>query len=213
MVIVGKIIEVWQSQSLSIRTLEHLYMFGIAIIIASSISIGLAIIVYSLPKIAHIAFNTFNVVQTTPALALLVILIPLCGLGKIPTIIASILYAILPIFRNTYAGLVGVNKEYIEVAQSMGLSSKEILIKVRMPLALPLIAAGVRIAIVFTMGIVTLGGLIAAGGLGAPLQTGIHLYDKEIIIITGLWVAILAVVFDFLGYLVEKRLKVKYRNV
>jgi osmoprotectant transport system permease protein len=92
----------------------------------------------------------------------------------------------------------------------MGLAEKEILWHIRIPLALPLIAAGVRIAIVFTMGVITLGGLIAAGGLGGPIQTGIHLYDKDIILVTGLWIGILAVLVDSIGSWIEKLLNRRY---
>jgi osmoprotectant transport system permease protein len=185
-------------------------MFGIALFLATVIGIIIALLLFATNKSAHVTFNILNVIQTTPALALLVILIPLFGLGKMPTIITSILYAVLPVARNAYAGLVSVRKEHAEIAEMLGLSRKEILFQVRIPLALPFIAAGVRIAVVFTMGVVTLGGLIAAGGLGAPLQTGIHLYDKDIILITALWVAILALGFDFIASLMEKRLRIRY---
>ena len=127
-----------------------------------------------------------------------------------PTIAACILYSILPIARNTYTGLTSVSEEYVEVARAIGMSEREIMLKVRFPLALPLIAAGFRIALVFTMGVVTLGGLIAAGGLGAPLQTGIHLYDGGIILVSGIWVGILAVIFDGIAGIVEKMLHRRY---
>jgi osmoprotectant transport system permease protein len=185
-------------------------MFGVSLAIAVLVGVVLGVLLYKSPKLANTTFNSLNVVETVPTLALLVLLIPFLGLGAAPTIFASILYAILPVARNTYTGLAYTKKEYLEVATAMGLTSKEILLKIRVPLALPLIAGGIRIALVFTMGVVTLGGLIAAGGLGAPLQTGIHLYDKGIILVTGLWVGILAVVLDWIGGLVEKRFEVSY---
>jgi osmoprotectant transport system permease protein len=135
---------------------------------------------------------------------------PFFGIGYKPTMIASILYSILPVARNTYVGLTQVDKQYLESARAMGLKEREILWNIRIPLALPMIAAGIRIAIVFTMGVVTLGGLIAAGGLGGPIQTGIHLYDKDIILVTGLWIGILAVLVDSIGSLFEKYLNRKY---
>jgi osmoprotectant transport system permease protein len=135
---------------------------------------------------------------------------PFFGIGYKPTMIASILYSILPVARNTYVGLIQVDKKYLECARAMGLQEREILWNIRIPLALPMIAAGIRIAIVFTMGVITLGGLIAAGGLGGPIQTGIHLYDKDIILVTGLWIGILAVLVDSIGSLIEKVLNRKY---
>jgi osmoprotectant transport system permease protein len=179
-------------------------MFGIALLSAIFIGVLLGVILYKKPRLADMVFNSLNVVETVPTLALLVLLIPILGLGAEPTIFASILYAILPVARNTYTGLANTNKDYLDVAKAMGLTSREVLLKIRAPLALPLIFGGIRIALVFTMGVVTLGGLIAAGGLGAPLQTGIHLYDKNIIVVAGLWVGILAVILDAVGGILER---------
>jgi len=201
---------VWESQNLAQRTLEHLRMFGIALALSVVIGVLLGLYLYRRPKLAPIAFNVLNILETVPTLALLVLLLPLLGLGEKPTIAASVIYSILPIARNTYTGLTSVERSYIEVAEAIGLSEREILIKVRFPLALPLIAAGVRIAVVFTMGVVTLGGLIAAGGLGAPIQTGIHLYDRDIIVVTGLWVGLLALILDGVAALIERYLRGRY---
>ena len=203
---------VWESQHLTQRTVEHLRMFGIALLLAVAIGVLLGILLYRRPKLASLTFNVLNVLETVPTLALLVLLLPLLGLGEKPTIAASVIYSTLPIARNTYAGLTSVEKSYIEVAEALGLTEGEILTKVRLPLALPLIAAGIRIAVVFTMGVVTLGGLIAAGGLGAPLQTGIHLYDRDIILVTGLWVGILALLLDGVAALIERYLRGRYRG-
>jgi len=201
---------VWESQNLTQRTLEHLRMFGIALALSIVIGVLLGLYLYRRPKLAPIAFNVLNILETVPTLALLVLLLPILGLGEKPTIAASVIYSILPIARNTYTGLTSVERSYIEVAEAIGLSEREILFKVRFPLALPLIAAGIRIAVVFTMGVVTLGGLIAAGGLGAPIQTGIHLYDRDIIIVTGLWVGILALILDGVAALIERYLRGRY---
>jgi len=201
---------VWESQNLAQRTLEHLRMFGIALALSVVIGVLLGLYLYRRPKLAPIAFNVLNILETVPTLALLVLLLPLLSLGEKPTIAASVIYSILPIARNTYTGLTSVERSYIEVAKAIGLSEREVLLKVRFPLALPLIAAGVRIAVVFTMGVVTLGGLIAAGGLGAPIQTGIHLYDRDIIIVTGLWVGALALILDGVAALIERYLRDRY---
>ncbi|RZN46825.1 ABC transporter permease [archaeon] len=200
--------DVWELQQLTQRTVEHLTMFAIALVVASIVGIIVGVIVYRRFRVATVLFNVLNIAETIPTLALLVLLLPLLGLGMKPTIVTSIIYSILPIARNTYTGLTSVDKEHILVAEALGLSDSEILRKVRFPLALPLIAGGIRIALVFTMGVVTLGGLIAAGGLGAPLQTGIQLYDKDIIIVTGLWVGLLALILDSVAGMIEHRLEV-----
>ncbi len=185
-------------------------MFGVALGLALIIGVFLGFVLYKRPKIAALTFNILNVIETVPTLALLVLFLPILGLGEKPTIAASVLYSILPIARNTYTGLTSVERSYLEVAEAIWLSEREILFKVRFPLALPLIAAGVRIAVVFTMGVVTLGGLVAAGGLGAPIQTGIHLYDRDIIVVTGLWVGILALILDGVAALIENYLRERY---
>ncbi len=186
-------------------------MFSVALFAAIIIGISVGLIVYSRDKIAEPVLNVFNIIETIPDIALLVLLLPIFGLGVAPTIAASILYSILPIARNTYTGLKNVSIEYIDIAQAMGLSSKDILLKVRIPMALPLIAGGIRIGIVFTMGVVTLGGLIAAGGLGTPLQNGVQLYEVDTILVVGLWTGVLAVILDGIAGLIENQLKMRYR--
>ena len=206
----SEIFQLWDMHKLGLRTLEHLSMFGLAMIFSIFLGIGIGIILYTNKKISNTVFNILNLIQVIPTLALLVLLLPLLGLGKLPTVVACILYSVLPIARNTYSGLANIGKDYIETGKAVGLSGKDILIKIRIPLALPLIAGGIRIAVVFTIGVITLGGLIAAGGLGAPLQTGIHLYDKPLILFTGIWVGLIALIFDGIGALGEKLLKKRY---
>jgi len=208
--ILTEVQRVWNTQLLSLRTLEHLYMFAIALFVSILAGVAVGVLIYRNPKLADPVMNGLNVVETIPDVALLVLLLPIFGIGAGPTVAASILYSILPIARNTYTGLANVPREYIEIAEALGLNPGEILMRVRFPLALPLIAAGIRIAVVFTMGVVTLGGLIAAGGLGAALQNGIQLYDMGTILVTGAWVGLLAVILDGGAGVVENRLKVRY---
>jgi len=197
---------VWEAQRLMDRTIEHLSMFAAAMVLATIIGVAVGVAVHRHARVSQVLFNMLNVAETIPTIALLVLLLPVLGLGSRPTIVTSVIYSVLPIARNTYAGLTSVSAEHLAVAEALGLSRREVLVHVRFPLALPLVAGGIRIALVFTMGVVTLGGLIAAGGLGAPLQTGIQLYDMDIIIVTGLWVGLLAVVFDALAGYAEHRL-------
>jgi len=195
---------------LTIKTIEHLSMVFVALAIIIVIGVAIGIFLYNKKYLSNIVLNILNIIETIPELVLLVILMPFFGIGYKPTMIASILYSILPVARNTYVGLIQVDKQYLESARAMGLAEREILWKIRIPLALPMIAAGIRIAIVFVMGVITLGGLIAAGGLGGPIQTGIHLYDRDIILVTGLWIGILAVLLDSIGSFIEKVLNRKY---
>lgn len=210
---IDTILGVWNTQNLSLKTVEHLSMFSWAL--GSSIIIGISIGVffYKRSKLANIVFNILNTIELIPTLALLILFLPIMGLGAAPTIAACVLYSILPIARNTYTGLTGLNKEYIEIAKGLGLSSREILLKIRVPYSLPLIMSGIRIAIVFTMGVITLGGLIAAGGLGEAIQTGLQFINMDIIIVSSIWVGVLAILFDGIAGFLEKMLKRRYEFV
>jgi osmoprotectant transport system permease protein len=185
-------------------------MLVVSLFFSILIGVLIGIFTYSNKKLANPTLNGLNVVETIPDVALLVLLLPVFGIGIKPTIIACILYSILPIARNTYTGLSSVPREYVEIAEALGLTRREVLFKVRFPLSLPLIAGGIRIAVVFTMGVVTLGGLIAAGGLGAALQNGIQLYDMGTILVTGAWVGLLAVFLDWIAGTIEEVLKKRY---
>ena len=204
---IDSIINIWFEKNLTIKTIEHLYMFSIALILAIIFGILLGLYLFKYPKQANIFFNILNVIETIPTIAFLIILIPIFGIGTSPTIAACVLYSILPISRNTYTGISSVDKKYIEFADGQGLTKKEILLKVRIPLSLPLIIGGIRIAIVFTMGVVTLGGLIAAGGIGESIQTSIATLNINAIIVAALWVGFLAVLFDGIAGYIERILQ------
>jgi osmoprotectant transport system permease protein len=201
---------VWNQFNLTQRTIEHIWMFSVSLVISVILGVTLGILLYRHRNYAEPALNGLNALETFPDMALLVLLIPIAGIGEVPTIIACILYSLLPVTRNTYTGLITVRPEILEAGTAIGLTEGEIVRNIRIPISLPMIAGGIRIAIVFTMGIVTLGGIIGAGGLGAPLQTGIVLLLPDVIIVTGLWVGILAVIFDGCAGLAEKRLAVRY---
>jgi osmoprotectant transport system permease protein len=185
-------------------------MFSIALFLSIIIGVLVGVFIYMKPKTANPVLNFLNIVETIPDLALIVLLLPILKLGAGPTIAACVLYSILPIARNTYTGLKNVDDQYTYVAQAIGLSPREALLKVRIPMSLPLIAGGIRIALVFCMGVVTLGGLVAAGGLGTVLQNGIQLYQKDAILVAGLWTGLLAVLLDGFAGLIEKKLHERY---
>lgn len=205
-----EIMALWDKYLLTMRTIEHLEMFSIALTISVIIGVSVGVLIYIRPGIASPVLNFLNILETIPDLALLVILLPFLRLGTGPTIAAAVIYSILPIARNTYTGLKDVDSKYIYVAEAIGLSPRDILLKVRIPMSLPLIAGGIRIALVFTMGVVTLGGLVAAGGLGTVIQNGIQLYEKDAILLAGLWTGILAVTLDMGAGRIEKELYKRY---
>ena len=137
-----------------------------------------------------------NVIVTIPAIAMLGFMVPLLGIGMIPAVIALVLYAQLPILRNTYTGLTTVAPTVVEAADGLGLSKLETLFKIRFPMAFPVIMAGVRNAIVITIGIATLAAFIGAGGLGDLIFRGIERSDINLIIAGTIPTAMLGIVAD-----------------
>jgi osmoprotectant transport system permease protein len=200
-------LEIWNTYDLTERTFEHLRLFGIALGLTVFLGLTIGILISYYRKSAKLILNFINGIQTIPTLALLVILIPVAGLGLWPTVIASVLYSLQPIIRNTYTGLTNIDNAIIDVAKATGLTKRDIYLKIRFPLAFPLIISGIRVATVFIMGVVTLGGLISAGGLGASLQTGIHFYSTPLILIAGLWTGVMAALLDGIMIIIEQVLK------
>lgn len=202
--------DLWKAYDLTLRTAEQLTMFSIALTVTLTIGITLGVLFFSSFQARAAGFAALNIVEMIPDIALLILLIPLVGIGVPPTITAAVLYSLLPVARNTTAGLSGVSSDLIETARAIGMTGNEILLRVRFPLALPLVAAGVRIAAIFCMGVVTLGGIIGAGGLGAPLQTGITTSNDLLILLTGSWIAVLAVTMDSLAAIITRFLSIRY---
>lgn len=202
--------DLWSAYDLTPRTAEQLTMFSIALTVTLTVGITLGVLFFSSFQARAAGFAALNIVEMIPDIALLILLIPLVGIGVPPTITAAVLYSLLPVARNTTAGLSGVSSDLIETARAIGMTGNEILFRVRFPLALPLVAAGIRIAVIFCMGVVTLGGIIGAGGLGAPLQTGITTSNDLLILLTGGWVAFLAVTMDSLAAIIIRFLSIRY---
>jgi osmoprotectant transport system permease protein len=200
----------WETYQLTLRTFQHLEMFAIAFLITLALGILIGVLFFASPNLRGFGISALTVIEMVPDVALLFLLIPVVGIGVPPTITAAVLYSLLPVAGNTSAGLSGVRHEFLETASAIGLTERETLVRVRFPLALPLIAAGVRIAVIFCMGVVTLGGIIGAGGLGAPLLTGITTGNDSLILITGCWLALLAVSFDGLSAVFARALSVRY---
>ncbi|MGE7688551.1 osmoprotectant update ABC transporter permease/substrate-binding subunit OpuFB [Lysinibacillus sp. NPDC097214] len=178
--------------------LEHIQISFIALFFAVVIAIPLGIYLTNKKKIAETIIGMSAVLQTIPSLALLGLLIPLFGIGKVPAIIALVVYALLPILRNTYTGINEVDPSLKEAAMAMGMNTRKRLMKVELPLAMPVIMAGIRTAMVLIVGTATLAALIGAGGLGDIILLGIDRNNTALIIIGAVPAAILALVFDFL---------------
>lgn len=176
---------------------QHLQLTFFAVLIAAVIAIPLAIWAHRHRRFAEILHQTTSIVQTLPSLAVLGLLIPLVGIGWQPALIALIIYALLPIFQNTFLGLTQIPKDVIEGAQALGLRQNQILRKIELPLAKESIIAGIRTSTVLMIGTATLAALIGAGGLGDFILLGINRNDNNLIVIGALASAILAIVAGF----------------
>ena len=178
--------------------LEHIQISFIALFFAVIIAIPIGIYLTNKKKIAESIIGMSAVLQTIPSLALLGLLIPLFGIERVPAIIALVAYALLPILRNTYTGINEVDASLKEAATAMGMNTRKRLVKVELPLAMPVMMAGVRTAMVLIVGTATLAALIGAGGLGDIILLGIDRNDTSLIILGAIPAALLALAFDFI---------------
>jgi osmoprotectant transport system permease protein len=156
------------------HTIEHLVLVGQVIIVATVFSVALGIAVRNHPTAKAVALGTAGVFLTIPSLALFTIFIPIVGLGFQPSFIALLMYAILPILRNTVTGLDEVSPAVIESAQGMGLNARQRLIRIQLPLAWPVIMAGIRVSALLTTGIAAIATLVGYGGLGEFIKNGLR---------------------------------------
>lgn len=203
--------EFWADFSADIYTAAWEHVFLVLVALALSISIGLpvGILLTRIPqRVASLVLGAAGVVQTIPSLALVALIMivfillqrwfPVAAIGKPPAIAALVLYALLPILRNTYTGIRQVDSAIIEVARGMGMRKRQILLSVELPLALPFIMAGVRISTVWTIGVATLTALIGAGGLGDLIIQGLQTVSLKHLFAGMVPAALLAVVLDTL---------------
>ncbi|UHA72762.1 ABC transporter permease/substrate-binding protein [Paenibacillus sp. 481] len=184
--------------------IEHIQISFISLLLAVIIAVPLAIWLTRKPRWAESIIGVSAVMQTIPSLALLGLLIPLVGIGKLPAIIALVLYALLPILRNTYTGIAELDPSLIEAARAMGMNSRKRLLRVELPLALPVMMAGIRTAMVLIIGTATLAALIGAGGLGKLILLGIDRNDNALILLGAIPTALLVLLFDIILRLGER---------
>ncbi len=191
------------------RTVEHLVLVGVSSGIAVAVGLPLGILITRNAKLRGPVLGVANVLQTVPSLALFGFLIPLPfigGIGARTAIVALILYALLPIIRNTYTGISGVDRAVRDAAQGMGMTDGQLLRLVELPLAAPVILAGVRVATVIGVGIATIAAAIGAGGLGVFIFSGVAMVDNAQILAGAVPAAVLALLADGGLHVVERRL-------
>jgi osmoprotectant transport system permease protein len=193
-------------------TLEHIILVALAMMVAVAIGIPLGIILTRRKSLGRWVLGTVNVLQTVPSLALLGFLIPvplLGGIGSRTAVVALVLYALLPIIRNTFTGVAGVDRAVIEAARGMGMTDGQLLWHVEIPLSLSVIIAGIRVATVISIGTATIAAAIGAGGLGTFIFRGVAMVNNDVILAGAIPAAALAVLADLgLGW-AEHRLAVR----
>lgn len=192
-----------------LRTSEHLVLVAIAMAVAIALGIPLRILITRQPKLAKPILGVANAIQTIPSLAIFgfLITVPLLGgIGKIPAIVALALYALLPIVRNTYTGINSIDPAVREAAKGMGMSDRQRLWRVEIPLALGVILAGVRVAAVICVGIATIAAAIGGGGLGVFIFQGIATVNNQLILAGAVPAALMALAIDWAIGRLEKLL-------
>jgi osmoprotectant transport system permease protein len=194
----GRAARIWQ------RTREHLLLVAIALLLAVIVAVPLGVGAARRPVLGQVVLGGVGVLQTVPSLALLVLLIRYLGIGGPPAVAAMFTYSLLPIVRNTHAGLTGIAAPLRESAEVLGLGRWARLVRVELPLASPAILAGIKTAAVLSVGTATIGALVGAGGYGQPILTGIRLDDHDLILEGALPAAAMALAVQALFEGVER---------
>jgi osmoprotectant transport system permease protein len=188
------------------RAVEHLQLVALSLLAAILVAVPLGIFAARRPRTGQLVLGAVGVIQTIPSLALLVFMIPLLGIGALPAMVALFLYSLLPIVRNTHAGLTNIPPALRESAEALGLPPGAILRRIDLPLASPLILAGIKSAAVINVGTATLGALIGAGGFGQPIFTGIRLDNVGLILQGAVPASVLALLVQGIFEIVERRI-------
>lgn len=185
---------------------EHIYLSIISLTLGIAFAVPIGIILSQTDKTASIVMGTASVLQTIPTLALLALMVPLFGVGKIPAIIALFIYSLLPILRNTYLGMNSIDPMVVDAAKAMGMKRIEVIRKIQLPLATPVIMAGIRLSAVYVIAWTTIAAYIGGGGLGEVIFNGLELFRSDLILAGTIPVIILAVLTDLLAGRIEKML-------
>ena len=191
-------------------TLEHVWLVGLTMIFAIAIGVPLGILVTRKPWLSKPILGGANIAETIPSLALFGFLLPVPWLGGRAdrlAIAALTLYALLPIIRNTSAGISGVDRSVREAARGMGMTDRQILFQVELPLSFSTMLAGIRIATVLTIGIATIAAAVGAGGLGEFIFRGLAMVNDQLILAGAIPAALLALAADFVLGVLERRLR------
>ncbi len=195
-----------QGEALVIAIGEHLLLSFVALALGIIVAVPLGIWLSQVPKIANIVIGIASVLQTIPTLALLTLMVILLGVGKVPSIVALFIYSLLPILRNTYLGIAGVDPNLTDAAQGMGMSRMQVIRKVLLPLAVPVIMAGIRLSAVYVIAWTTIAAYIGGGGLGEFIFNGLQGYRIDLILGGTIPTIIISILMDLFGGYLERKM-------
>jgi osmoprotectant transport system permease protein len=196
--------DVINASNLESETIQHVFLSGVSFAVVLAIGVPLGVLIAQAGPIVRVpVFLIANLGQAIPGIGLLVLLFAFFGLGVTPTVIALVLYGLLPVLRNTVAGIQGVDPAAVDAARGMGMTRWQALMRVQFPLASPLVFAGLRTSLVLIIGTATLGNFIGGGGLGDVIASGINISDR-IVFVGAVMVASLALLADWALSMVER---------
>lgn len=185
---------------------EHLYISAISVSLGVLFAVPIGIWLTRInDRVADLVISFVSILQSLPSLALLTLMIPLIGVGQVPAIVALFIYSLMPIMRNTYAGIQSVDEGMVDAAKGMGMTTIQLLQKVELPQAAPIIMAGIRLSTTYVIAWTTLASFIGAGGLGDFIFNGLNLYIPELIIGGTIPVTMIALLADFLLSRLEQK--------
>ena len=183
---------------------EHMEMTGLAVILSLVVGIPVGLLVTKNKTAASIVIGIANLMQSIPSIGLLAFMVPFVGIGEKPAIIMVVIYALLPIIKNTYTGITGIDPLVLEAASGIGLSKAQQLLQIQLPMAAPFIMAGIRISAVTAVGTVTIAAFAGAGGLGWMINLGLNANDANLVLLGAIPACLLALLVDFVLGKVEK---------
>lgn len=188
------------------KSMEHLFIAAISLAFGILVAVPLGILLNKSKQAAKIVMAIASVLQTVPSFALLALMIPLFGVGKRPAIVSLFIYSLLPILRNTYLGIDGVNENLIDAAKGMGMTASQVLFKVQIPMAMPVIMGGIRLSAVYVLAWTTLAAYVGAGGLGDFIFNGLTNAIMPMVVWGTIPVTLMAIIVDLLFGILEDKL-------
>lgn len=188
------------------KSMEHLFIAAISLAFGILVAVPLGILLNKSKQAAKIVMAIASVLQTVPSFALLALMIPIFGVGKKPAIVSLFIYSLLPILRNTYLGIDGVNENLIDAAKGMGMTPSQVLFKVQIPMAMPVIMGGIRLSAVYVLAWTTLAAYVGAGGLGDFIFNGLTNAIMPMVVWGTIPVTLMAIIVDLLFGILEEKL-------